>query len=189
MAYHPRIQKYLDEIEATPTGAPLVTWVRHHPFPIMFGKPLFGAAFAFPFPLRAIVLLDMWGDEWLRETLAHELVHIVRWQKHMVASLEQEYDAYLTAAKVRCEHNGWSWIQPDENAIKHYPLFWGPKANAAEFKRKLPERLAFYGVLPWAQPRNPAGVVQALSKQAWFGIKATGQEVVKRIRPPKPKTP
>lgn len=188
MAYHPRIAKYLDEIEATPTGAPLVTWVRTHPFPIMFGKPLFGAAFAFPFP-RLIVLLDMWGDEWLRETLAHELVHIVRWQKHMVASLEQEYDAYFTAAKVRCEHNGWSWTTPDENAIRYYPLFWGPKADADEFKRKLPERLAFYGALPWAQPRTAMGVVGALSKQAWFGIKATGQEVVKRISPPKPKTP
>ena len=74
VTYHPRIEAYLNEIEATPTGAPLVTWARRHPFPIQFGTPLFGAAFAFPWPFRRIVLLDNWGDEWLRETLAHELM-------------------------------------------------------------------------------------------------------------------
>jgi hypothetical protein len=189
MAYHPRIEKYLQEIEATPTGAPLVTWVRQNPFPIHFGKPVFGAAFAFPFPFRRVVLLDKYGDEWLREALAHELVHIVRWQHHLVASLEQEYDAYFTSAKVRCEHNGWSWVKPDENAVKHYPLFWGPAANADEFKRTLPQRLAFYGVLPWTQPHTMMGVTRALMKQSWFGVKATGEVLVKRLRPAKPKAP
>lgn len=187
--YDPRIEKYLEEIEATPTGAPLVTWVRRHPFPIHFGTPLFGAAFAFPFPFRRVVMLDNWGDEWLRETLAHELVHIVRWQKHMVGSLEQEYDAYLTAAKVRCEHNGWSWQKPDENAIRHYPLFFGAAADRDKFKRELPQRLAFYGVMPWMQPRTLMGVAKALGQQAWFGVRVGTPEIMKRLRPASPKTP
>ncbi len=189
VTYQPRIEAYLNEIEATPTGAPLVTWARRHPFPIQFGTPMFGAAFAFPWPFRRIVLLDNWGDEWLRETLAHELTHIVRWQKHSVGSLEQEYDAYHTAAKVRCEHNGWSWSTPDSEAVRHYPLFFGPAADENEFKRKLPERLAFYGVLPWMQPRTVPGVAKALVQQGWFGTKNSAIEIVKKLRRPKvPKT-
>ncbi|MBA3532346.1 MAG: hypothetical protein H0T73_10535 [Ardenticatenales bacterium] len=179
--YEPRIARYLEEIASTPTGWPLVDWVRLHWPNISFGVPLTGGAFAYPWPLARVVLRDAWTEEWQREALAHELVHMIRWRGHLVGSLEQEYDAYLTAAKVCCEWNGWDWRKPEEEAIKHYPLFFGPAADKDEFKRQLPDRLAFYSVLPWDQPYTPPAIAAAMLQQSWFGVRLILTEARKRI--------
>lgn len=181
--YEPRIARYLEEIGSTATGWPLVDWVRLHWPKINFGKPMTGGAFAYPWPLARIVIMDAGSEEWQRETIAHELVHMVRWRGHFVGSLEQEYDAYLTAAKVRCEWNGWDWRIPHEQVIKYYPLLFGPAANKEEFKRQLPTRLAFYGALPWDQPYNPVGIAAALAKQGAFGTKLVANNLAQRLRP------
>jgi hypothetical protein len=180
--YDPRITKMLEEIATTPTGWPLVDYVRLHWPRITYGTPAFGGgAFAYPWPFSRILLMDVSTEEWQRETLAHELVHLVRWRGHLVGSLEQEYDAYLTAAKVRCEFRGWDWTQPDEQAIKHYPLFFGPKANKAEYKRQLPSRLAFYSALPWEQPYAPLPIFKAMLEQTFFGSRVLVGNLKKRI--------
>jgi hypothetical protein len=179
--YDPRIARYLEEIGSTPTGWPLVDWVRLHWPKISFGIPLTGGAFAYPWPLARVVLRDAWTEEWQRETLAHELVHLIRWRGHLVGSLEQEYDAYLTAAKVRCEWNRWDWRTPDEEAVKHYPLFFGPGANKEQFKRELPNRLPFYGVLPWEQPYSAPAIAKAMAQQGWFGVGLMVNEARKRF--------
>jgi len=179
--YEPRIERFLAEIATTPTGWPLVDWVRLHWPKISYGRPLTGGAFAFPYPFARVVIKDAWSEEWQRETLAHELVHMVRWRGHLVDSLEQEYDAYFTAAKVRCEWNGWDWSEPHEQAVKHYPLFFGPKANKDEFKRTLPQRLDFYAVLPWHQPYQLHLIIKELLKQAAFGGQMVSKEAQQQV--------
>lgn len=179
--YEHRILQYLEEIASTPTGWPLVDWVRLHWPQIHFGTPLTGGAFAYPWPFARVVLRDEWGEAWQREALAHELVHLVRWRGCFVGSLEQEYDAYLTAAKINCEFHGWDWRKPDEEAMRRYPYFFGPDADEDTFKRKLPERLAFYGVLPWTQPTSPPAILAAMVRQGAFGAKLLLEEVKKRL--------
>lgn len=184
--YEPRIAKMLEEIASTPTGWPLVDFVRLHWPRIAYGEPMSGGAFAYPWPLARIVLKDAADEEWQRETLAHELVHMTRWRGHLVGSLEQEYDAYLTAAKVRCEFRGWDWTEPDAEAVKHYPLFFGPKADKEEYKRQLPKRLDFYSVLPWQQPYSLLPILGAMVRQTLFGTQTMAKQLRKR-REQKPK--
>lgn len=169
-AYEPRIARFLEEIASTPTGYPLVDWVTLHWPRIEYGEPLMGGAFAYPWPFARIVLRDAYGETWQREVIAHELVHLIRWRGHLVASLEQEYDAYLTAARVRCEWAGWDWSAPDPEAVKHYPLFFGPRANRQAYMLRLRERLPFYAVLPWSQPRAPLPIAAAMVRQGLFGL-------------------
>ena len=111
---------------------------------------------------------------------------MVRWRGHLVDSLEQEYDAYFTAAKVRCEWEGWDWTEAHEQAVKHYPLFFGPKADKDEFKRRLPQRLAFYAILPWNQPYQLHLIIKEMLKQAAFGgqmvTKEAQQQVLRAVR-------
>jgi hypothetical protein len=170
-AYDPRIAKFLEEIATTPTGWPLVDMVRLHWPRISYGQPLTGGALAYPWPIDWIIMRDVGSVEWQRETLAHELGHMMRWRGHFVASLEQEYDANLTAARVRCEWNGWNWTKPDEEAVRHYPLLFGPDADKDEFKRRLRERLPLYAILPWEQPRGPIPILVAMLQQGWFFTK------------------
>ena len=99
----------------------------------------------------------------------------------MVGSLEQEYDAYLTAAKVRCEFNGWDWRDPEGEAAKHYPDFFGPKPNKAGYKENLKKRIPFYEVLPWDQPRGLLNTVSAMAKQTLFGARIVLKNLKKRI--------
>ena len=183
--YDPRIEQFLEEIARTPTGWPLVDFVRlHHP-KIEWGVPMTGGAFAYPWPFARIIIGEAGSDEWKREALAHELVHLIRWRGHLVGSLEQEYDAYLTSAKVRCEHNGWDWTKPDAESIKHYPLFFGPKADKDEFKRQLRTRLPLYNVFPWQQPYEPIGIAVAMIRQGLFGSKTLVQSKLKGREIPK----
>lgn len=169
--YDPRIATLLEEIASTPTGWPLIDWVRLHWPPIEYGQPITGGAFAYPWPFARVVLKDAGSVDWQRETLAHELSHMIRWRGHLVGSLEQEYDAYLTAARVRCEWAGWDWTVPDPEAVRHYPLLFGPTADKDEFKRRLPGRLAFYGILPWEQPYQPLPIMRAMLRQGLFGAR------------------
>ncbi|MGH2543601.1 MAG: hypothetical protein ACRDIB_12420 [Ardenticatenaceae bacterium] len=179
--YDPRIARLLTEIATTPTGWPLVDWVRLHWPPIRYGDPPSGlGAFAYPWPFARIILKDAWTEEWQRETLAHEMTHLIRWRGHLVASLEQEYDAYLTAARVRCEYNGWDWMKPDEEAIRHYPLFFGPSADKDEYKRQLPSKATFYSILPWSQPRQPLTILLEMVKQGLHGLRLILLTVRKR---------
>lgn len=180
--YDPRIEQYLEEIARTPTGWPLVDWVRlHHPR-IEWGVPMAGGAFAYPWPFARIVIGDEGSEQWQREAIAHELVHLMRWRGHLVASLEQEYDAYLTSAKVRCEHNGWDWTTPDPEAVAAYPLFFGPRADKDEFKRQLRQRLPLYAILPWEQPYDLPGIAVAMIRQSLFGARTMiGKVVGKRL--------
>jgi hypothetical protein len=179
--YEPRIAKLLEEIGSTPTGAPLIDWVRHHLPPIVYGQPMNGAAFTYPPPLRRIVVKNEGDDEWQRELIAHELVHMVRWSGHMVGSLEQEHDAYLTAAKIRSEFNGWDWRKPDPEVVKHYPQLFGAKANKDEFKKALRKRIPFYEVLPWEQPQGLVNSASAMAKQVWFGVRTALGGLKKRV--------
>ncbi len=182
--YDPRIAQFLEEIASTPTGWPLIDWVRLHWPRIQFGEPPPGlGAFCYPWPFASILIKDAWGDEWKRETIAHELAHMIRWRGHLVASLEQEYDAYLTAARVRCEFNGWDWRAPDELSVRHYPLFFGPGASKTEFKQQLPRKAPFYGVLPWEQPYSPVPILTAMAQQGWYGLRMSLGGFRKRIGP------
>ncbi|MCB0076973.1 MAG: hypothetical protein KDD73_06070 [Anaerolineales bacterium] len=170
--YDPEIADLLNKVAATPTGWPLIDWVRLHWPRIEFGEPPPGSgAFCFPWPFARIIIKRIGSEDWRLETVAHELVHMFRWRGHLVGSLEQEYDAYLTAAKVRCEWRGWDWSLPDEEAIKHYPLFFGPNADKNEFKRRLPSKVPMYAVMPWQQPYDPLGIASALTRQGLYGMK------------------
>ncbi|HEX8684246.1 MAG TPA: hypothetical protein VF707_18155 [Ardenticatenaceae bacterium] len=179
--YEPHFAKLLEEIGSTPTGAPLIDWVRHHLPKIGYGQPLSGDAFAYPRPFQRMVVRRGIPEEAERELVAHELVHMVRWSGHMVGSLEQEYDAYLTAAKIRCEFNGWDWRDPEGEAAKHYPDFFGPKLNKAGYKENLKKRIPFYEVLPWDQPRGLLNTAAAMAKQTLFGARIVAKNLKKRI--------
>jgi hypothetical protein len=90
---------------------------------------------------------------------------------------------------VRCEFRGWDWTKPDEEAVKHYPLFFGPKADKEEYKRQLPKRLDFYSVLPWQQPYSLLPIVGAMVQQGLFGAKTMAKSFRKsREKKPKPDT-
>lgn len=169
--YHPRIARYLDEIAQTPSGRPLVEWVRRHQPEIVFGTPITGGAFTYPWPLKKIVIKDDYGEEWQRETLAHELAHMVRWNGHLVGSLEQEYDAYRIGAQIRCELAGCDWRRPDGQAASWYPDLFGPGATRDAFITALRRRDPFYAILPVQQPRTIWEVARALAHQAAFGIR------------------
>ncbi|HBY98281.1 MAG: hypothetical protein M5U01_23300 [Ardenticatenaceae bacterium] len=169
--YDPRIARYLDEIAQTPTGKPLVAWVRRHRPAISFGTPITGGAFTYPWPFKKIVIKDDYGEEWQRETLAHELAHMIRWHGNFVGSLEQEYDAYRVGAQVRCEHDGCDWRDPHGQAAQWYPDLFGPGATPGAFMAALRQRDPFYAVLPWQQPATIWGIAGALARQFLFGTR------------------
>ncbi len=170
--YDPTLARLLSEVAQTPTGWPLIDWVQLHWPVIEYGEPPPGlGAFCYPWPVARVIIKNAWSEDWQRKTLAHELVHMIRWRGHLVGSLEQEYDAYRTEAQVHCEWHGWNWMEPDAKAIENYPLFFGPAASRDEFMRQLPSRAQFYAILPWNQPRTPLGIARAMAQQGLFGLK------------------
>jgi hypothetical protein len=172
--YDPLIRRYLEEIERTPTGRPLIEWVREHQPDIEFGNPRFASgAFTYPWPIRKIVLTEAFGEEWERETIAHELAHMVRWSGHLVGSLQQEYDAYRIGAQVRCEHAGEDWRDPKSKAARWYPELFGPDASPEKFQESLKDRDPFYAELPWKQPSSILEVIRSMARQASFAVHKT----------------
>nr|WP_290670276.1 hypothetical protein [Ardenticatena sp.] len=168
--YDAHILRLLETIAQTPTGAPLVAYV-HRRWPrIEWGTPPVGTAFTFPWPIEAIIMRDT-GDEASNiEVLAHELAHMARWRGHIVGSLEQEYDAYLTGVRVRAEWEGLDWRDPSGPATERWPLLFGPDASPKRFMEWVRTRNAFYALLPWRQPRTLPELVQALARQIRFGV-------------------
>lgn len=169
--YDARILHLLEAIAQTPTGAPLVAYVLRRWPRIVWGRPPVGKAFAFPWPLETIIIRDTGDEATNLEVLAHELAHLARWRGHLVGSLEQEYDAYLTGVRVRAEWEGLDWRDPNGPAARRWPLLFGHEASPQRFMAWVRSRNAFYALLPWNQPRTLPEVVRALVTQAGFGVK------------------
>ncbi len=160
--YDPRIAERLLELETTPTGRPLVEWVRRHKPTILLGRPITGGGFTYPWPLRRIVISGDYNDDWLRGALAHELVHLSRYggPGTVFGSLEQERQAAWVAAKCWTEYPvggttratdrpnyaeeaGWVLDQPPAVARRTIRDTWG------HFYRIIPELQP--GPWPWQQ--------------------------------------
>jgi len=160
--YDRRVAERLLEIESTPTGRPLVAWVRRHQPRIVLGRPLTGGGFTYPWPLSRIVISPHGDDDWLRGALVHELTHLIRYggPGSLFASVEQERVCAWTTARVWTEyppndptpaamrHNyheqaGWVLDQPPEAARRTIRTTWG------QFYRRLPELQP--GPWPWQQ--------------------------------------
>jgi len=161
-SYDRRIAERLLEIESTPTGRPLVAWVRRRRPRIVFGRPPTGGGFTYPWPLRRIVISPSYNDDWLRGALAHELVHLIKYggPGSLFASLEQERECTWTAARVWTEYPpddptppamrrnyreqaGWVLDQPPHVVRRIIRTTWG------DFYRRLPELQP--GPWPWQQ--------------------------------------
>ncbi len=113
--YDQRLAERLLEIETTPTGRPLVAWVRKYKPRIAFGRPITGAGFPYPWPIGHIIISAEYDDEWLRGAVAHELVHLIKYggPKALFGSLEQEREATWVSAKV------WTEYPPDDPTPAH----------------------------------------------------------------------
>ena len=160
--YDQRLAERLLELETTPTGRPLVQWVRQHQPQIILGQPLTGAGFTYPWPFGHIVISPDYDDEWLRGALAHELVHLIKYggPGTMVGSLEQERECTWVAAKCWTEYPpgdvallqsrpdyddkaGWVIDQPPETVRRIIHDRWG------DFYQHIPEFQP--GPWPWQQ--------------------------------------
>jgi|GEM_PF-6293824 len=160
--YEQRIAERLLEIESTPTGKPMVEWVRKHKPKIVLGSPITGAGFTYPWPLDYIVIAPIPDDEWLRGALAHELTHLIEYggPGTVFGSLEQERRATWVSAKIWAEYPpddptppqqrpgyfekaGWVLDQPPDKVRQIIRDTWG------DFYKTLPELQP--GHWPWQQ--------------------------------------
>ena len=93
-----QIRRILQEIGATGSGAEAVASVRRGRWAIVFGRPVAGGAFTYPY--RRIVLMRGLPYHDARSTLAHELYHAWRYPRALVDSVQQEYEAEAFAVQV-----------------------------------------------------------------------------------------
>ena len=96
-----QIGRMLQEIEATSAGAEAVQAVRRRRWAIVFGRPIAGGAFTYPY--RRIVLMRGLSCRDSRGALAHELYHAWRYSRVLVDSVQQEYEAEAFAVQICCE--------------------------------------------------------------------------------------
>ena len=160
--YDQRIAERLLELETTPTGRPLVEWVRRHQPSIRLGRPITGAGFTYPWPFGRIVISGDYDDEWLRGALAHELLHRIKYggPGTIFGSLEQEREATWVSARCWTEYPpgdptppterpgyaekaGWVLDQPPDVVRRIIRDTWGG------FYRSIPEFQP--GPWPWQQ--------------------------------------
>jgi hypothetical protein len=108
--YAQRLAERMLEIELTPTGRPMISWVRKRRPKILLGQPITGGGFTYPWPLDYIVISPEPDDEWLRGAVAHELVHLIQFggPGTIGGSLEQERIATWVSAKI------WTEYPPDD---------------------------------------------------------------------------
>ncbi len=173
--YVQRVAERLAEIEMTPTGKPMIAWVRQRRPRIDLGKPITGGGFTYPWPLDFSVISPDPDDEWLRGAIAHELTHLIKYggPGTIFGSLEQERDANWVAAKVWTEYPpgdptppqqrpdyfekaGWVLDQPPDVARKTIRDTWG----------------GFYLIIPEFQPGHlPWQQLRAGWPQIVFGVR------------------
>jgi hypothetical protein len=144
--YDQRLVERLLEIESTPTGRPLVAWVRKHRPRIVLGRPITGGGFTYPWPLSYIVISPDYHDEWLRGALAHELTHLIKYggPGTLFGSLEQERECCWVAAKV------WTEYPPDDPTPPH-------------------ERPGYLEQAGWVLDQS-AAVVRGVMRKTWGGF-------------------
>jgi len=160
----------LDEIATTLTGKPFVKGARERQARIHFARPITGAGFTYPWnEVRILYSADAWNTrDWRRETLAHELVHLVKYGATPINSVAQEYEAYRTAAQVQVEFKQMTPLE----AARAYPDFFGldPEhtSRAANLER-LRKAFAYYAILPIEQPTKFAEkLVTLLAEAIWL---------------------
>lgn len=174
--YDQRIAERLLEIEQTPTGRPMITWVRKHWPKIVFGTPVTGAGFTYPWPLRYIVVTPDYDDEWLRGALAHELVHLIKYggPGTVFGSLEQEREATWVSAKV------WTEYPPDDpNPPQSRPNYFESAGWILDQPPEVVRHIirdtwgGFYQVIPEFQPGHwPWQQLAAGWPQIIFGLRS-----------------
>ena len=117
-----QIAQMLEEIEATPSGAPAVSALRRHGHRVRFGRPLGGGAFTYPW--KVITLRRGYPHHLTLAMLIHELGHIYfmsKYERLWSASVEQEYWANRFWAQVSSELGAlpaWlevKWLGPDHD--------------------------------------------------------------------------
>lgn len=174
--YEQRIADRLLEIESTPTGKPIIAWVRQHQPDIRLGRPITGGGFTYPWPVGRIVIVPDLDDDWLRGAIVHELVHRIKYggPGTIFGSLEQEREACWYASKV------WTEYPPDDPGPARARPDYDEKAGwvldhtAEETRRQIRDTWGgFYKTIPELQPGHwPWQQLWYGWPQIVFGIKA-----------------
>jgi hypothetical protein len=162
--YEQRLAERMLEIESTPTGRPLIAWVREHQPKIVLGRPITGGGFTYPWPLSYIVISPGYDDEWLRGALAHELVHLIKYggPGSLFGSLQQEWECTWVSAKIWTEYPPGDRTPPQSRPLYFENAGWvldqAPattreiiRTSWGDFYKHIPEFQP--GHLPWQQLR------------------------------------
>jgi hypothetical protein len=164
------LEKAFEEMMRTATGSRLAeSSARRRARYILDPTGKLGGS-AMTINLLRLVLIgkDALGNTpWLIDSLAHEASHIE--QKYISDSFEQEYVAFVTAARVMTElglKDPWGWDAPELQNLS-------PEQAAQKIMEMFPDH-PLYGmnpVIPMYQVRGLRSVIE-LVKQAWALLRA-----------------
>lgn len=173
--YDQRIADRLLEIEQTPTGGPIVAWVRRHQPYIKLGKPITGGGFTYPWPICRIVILPEADDDWLRGAICHELTHLMRYggPGTIFGSLEQERVACWVAAKVWTEYPPNDPTPPQQRPNYYGSAGWVLDQTPEQVRKVIRDTWGgFYQYIPEMQPGHwPWQQLRAGWRQIIFALK------------------
>ena len=175
--YVQRLAERLLEIEMTPTGQPIVAWVRQHRPRIDLGKPITGGGFTYPWPLSYIVISPDYDDDWLRGAIAHELTHLIKYggPGTIFGSLEQEREACWVAAMVWTEYPAGDPTPPRERPDYEAQAGWVLDHPPEAVRQVMRDTWGgFYATIPELQPGHwPWQQLSAGWRQIAFGVRVS----------------